>query len=398
MGTGLSPGSAVAGFPPGVVVNGSIHIADGPAGAAQGDLTAAYVDAAGRTAPAIVAGDLGGLTLPPGLYKSTSSIGITGVLTLDGQGDSNSVFIFQVGSALSTAVGSQVMLIGGARASNIFWQIGSSAVIGTNSIFNGTIMAQASITLTTGAALNGRALARTGAVTLDSNTVVNPGPPTIGGTLPPALTLTCPASAAQTAVAYNSVAGATGGTPPYVFTITTGSLPTGLTLNGSTGVITGIPSTVATSTFSINVRDSASVNASQSCSIATSAAVLPAVSVSCPANSAQANVAYNSLLIASGGTRVYTFSISFGGLPPGLTLSASTGAISGTPAGAGFSSFGVSVRDSASGNASQSCSIVTSGTPPLTPAPSSLLLVLMGAGFLAVYRSREWLLQRVKGH
>jgi hypothetical protein len=140
-------------------------------------LTAAYIDAAGRTTPAIVAGDLGGLTLAPGLYKSTSSLGITGVLTLDGQGNSNSVFIFQVGTALTTATSSQVALIGGAQAANIFWQIGSSATLGTYSIFNGTIMAQASVTIATGAALTGRALARTGAVTLDSTTAGNPGPP-----------------------------------------------------------------------------------------------------------------------------------------------------------------------------------------------------------------------------
>ena len=174
---GVSPGSAVTGFPPGIVVGGALHVADGPAGTAQSDLTAAYIDAAGRTTPAIVAGDLGGLTLAPGLYKSTSSLGITGVLTLDGQGNSNSVFIFQVGTALTTATSSQVALIGGAQAANIFWQIGSSATLGTYSIFNGTIMAQASVTIATGAALTGRALARTGAVTLDSTTAGNPGPP-----------------------------------------------------------------------------------------------------------------------------------------------------------------------------------------------------------------------------
>ena len=174
----MSPGTAVTGFPPGSVVGGSIHSADGPAGTAQVDLTAAYNDAAGRTSPTVVAGDLGGQTLPAGLYKSTSSLGITGVLTLDGGGNSNSVFIFQVASALTTASGSQVVLIGGAQAANIFWQIGSSATLGTTSIFNGTILAQVSISLATGAVLNGRALARTGAVTLDTNTVGNPGAPT----------------------------------------------------------------------------------------------------------------------------------------------------------------------------------------------------------------------------
>jgi hypothetical protein len=151
-----------------------------PKSLAQGDLTVAFNDAAGRTTPVIVAGDLGGQTLTPGLYKSTSTLGITGVLTLDGQGNVNSVFIFQIASGLTTASGSQVVLQGGAQAANIFWQVGSSATLGTNSIFNGTILAQASVTLATGATLNGRALARTGAVTLDSSTAVNPGPSTSG--------------------------------------------------------------------------------------------------------------------------------------------------------------------------------------------------------------------------
>src|ERR1017187_6087002 len=209
---GVSPGTAVTGFPPSTVVGGVLHVADGPAATAQSDLTAAYIDAAGRTVPAVVAGDLGGQTLTPGLYKSTSSLGITGVLTLNGQGNSNSVFIFQVGSALTTATSSQVVLIGGAQAANIFWQVGSSATLGTYSIFNGTIMAQASVSIATGAALNGRALARTGAVTLDSNSAVNPGPPVTGGPPPPTLTVSCPQGAALVGAAYNSLLAATGGT------------------------------------------------------------------------------------------------------------------------------------------------------------------------------------------
>jgi hypothetical protein len=172
---GVSPGSAVTGFPPGTVVGGTIHAADATAASAQNSLTTAFLDAAGRINPVIVAGDIGGMTLTPGLYKSTSTLGITGVLTLDGQGDPNSVFIFQVGSGLTTASGSSVLLQNGANAANIFWQVGSSATLGTGSSFRGTIMAQISITLTTGATLTGRALARTGAVTLDANNIGNPG-------------------------------------------------------------------------------------------------------------------------------------------------------------------------------------------------------------------------------
>lgn len=171
---GVSPGSAVTGFPPGTV-SGSTHAADATAATAQSDLTVAYNDAAGRTTGAItVSGDLTGLTLAPGLYKSTSSLGITGNLTLTGQGNANAVFIIQIASTLTTGTGSQVILTGGAQAKNIIWQVGTSATLGSNSKFKGTIMANQSITLNTGARLDGRALARVAAVTLDTNAVVIP--------------------------------------------------------------------------------------------------------------------------------------------------------------------------------------------------------------------------------
>jgi hypothetical protein len=149
---------------------------------AQGDLTTAYNNAAGAAGGAVLAPDIGGLApFPPGVYKTTSaqpSLGITGILTLDGKGDPNAVWIFQIVSTLTTAsTNSQVILINGASSHNVFWQVGSSATLGTSTTFAGTIMAQASITLTTGATLNGRALARTGAVTLDTNTVVVPACP-----------------------------------------------------------------------------------------------------------------------------------------------------------------------------------------------------------------------------
>ena len=171
---GVSPGTAVTGFPPGTV-SGTIHAGDPAAALAKLDLTIAYNDAAGRkVAPISVAGNLGGLTLVPGLYKSTSSLAISsGELTLDARGDANAVFIFQIASTLTTTTVRKTILIGGAQAKNIFWQVGSSATLGTNSVFHGNIMADQSISLTTGATLNGRALARIGAVTLDTN-IINP--------------------------------------------------------------------------------------------------------------------------------------------------------------------------------------------------------------------------------
>ena len=173
---GVSPGTAVTGFGSGTVVVGAIHAGDPTAAQAQLDLIAAYNNAAGRANPAAVPADIGGMVIPPGLYKPPISLAITGNVTLDGQNDPNSVFIFQMASTLTTEVNSTVTLINQADACNIFWQVGSSATIGTASIFSGTILAQTSISLGTGATVHGRMLAQTGAVTLLSNTVTKPRP------------------------------------------------------------------------------------------------------------------------------------------------------------------------------------------------------------------------------
>jgi hypothetical protein len=167
---GLSPGTSVTGFPPGTA-SGTIHIADGAAALAQAALTAGYVDAAARTGGTPVAGDLVGRTLTTGIYTSTSSLANSGDLTLDAQGNPDAVFIFQIASTLTTGSGSHIVLANGAKACNVFWQVGSSATLGTNSIFKGNILALTSITITTGVNLEGRALARNGAVTLDTNVI-----------------------------------------------------------------------------------------------------------------------------------------------------------------------------------------------------------------------------------
>src|SRR3989304_2408404 len=171
---GVSPGSAVPGFPPGTVV-GTTHAADPTAAWAIANLTIAYNDAAGRTlCPVTVAGNLGGLTLIPGLYKSTSSLEISsGDLTLAAQGNASAVFIFQIASTLTTTEGRQIILAGGAKASNIFWQVGTSATLGTNSTFVGTIMADQSISLNTGATLSGRGGGRIGGGSLAARTRSN---------------------------------------------------------------------------------------------------------------------------------------------------------------------------------------------------------------------------------
>lgn len=158
-----------------MTINGANHAGNDVTQGAKPALVTAYNAAAGQGPTLPISADLGGQLLVPGVYNSASSIGLTGALTLDGQGDADAVFIFQAGSTLTTASSSVVNLINGAQECNVFWQIGSSATLGTSSVFRGTLIALEDITLTTGATVVGRMLARDGAVTLDSNTISRPG-------------------------------------------------------------------------------------------------------------------------------------------------------------------------------------------------------------------------------
>ncbi|KAM0330475.1 hypothetical protein ACHAQA_003419 [Verticillium albo-atrum] len=172
---GVSPGTAIVGFPPGTITNGVIHAADAVAAQAQADITTAYNAAAAQAPTEDLTGqDLGGQTLVAGVYNFDISAQLTGALTLDGQGDPDSVWIFQIGTTLTTATASSVTLINGASFCNIFWQVGSSATLGASTSFVGNVLAQESITLITGASSNGGLYARAGAVTLDTNRVISP--------------------------------------------------------------------------------------------------------------------------------------------------------------------------------------------------------------------------------
>jgi outer membrane autotransporter protein len=171
---GVSPGSSITGFPPGVVVNGTIHANDGIAIQAHADASTAFTQLGLELVTTNLTGqNLGGLTLTPGTYRFDNNAQLTGTLSLNAGADPNAVFNFQIGSDLTTATDSTVLLLNGS-SSNVFWQIGTSATLGINSSFLGTIIADQSITLTTGATLDGRALAINGAVTLDQNSVVIP--------------------------------------------------------------------------------------------------------------------------------------------------------------------------------------------------------------------------------
>lgn len=170
---GVSPGTSITGLSPGQPVGGTVHEGDAVAAQAQSDLTIAYNSLAGMACDSTLTGqDLGGMTLAPGVYCFDTSAQLTGTLTLDGQGDLNAVFVVQIGSTLTTGTSAAVSLIGGATPGNVYWQVGSSAILGMGTVFAGNIVALESITLVSGASLTGRALARTGAVTMDTNTIV----------------------------------------------------------------------------------------------------------------------------------------------------------------------------------------------------------------------------------
>ena len=223
---GLSPGTAVTGFPPGLVINGTKHIADATALQAQSDLKTAYLDAAGRTPATTESSDLGGQTLAPGVYKATSGLALTGTVTLNANNDPNAVFIFQAGSTLITASNSTVALTGGAQACNVFWQVGSSATLGTGTNFSGTVMALASVSLQTGTRVAGRILARTAQVSLDTNTITVP---TCNATIATTTTTSAGSTTGTTS------AGSTTGTTSGSTTATSTVIPRGAPRTGAGG-------------------------------------------------------------------------------------------------------------------------------------------------------------------
>jgi hypothetical protein len=198
-------------------------VANGASLGAENALVTASGDAAGRTPYTTVTGDLGGSTLVSGVYRSTSSMGLTGTLTLNGGGNLDSVFIFQAGSTLTTASSSTIALENGAQACNVFWQVGSSATLGTTTNFAGSILATTSITLDTGASVNGRVLAIGGAVTMDDNTVTVP---------------TC-----ELATTTTTTAGATTTSTTTPGSTTTTTTPGSTTSTTSTTLVTPAPTT-----------------------------------------------------------------------------------------------------------------------------------------------------------
>ncbi|OJX75476.1 MAG: hypothetical protein BGO91_19530 [Leifsonia sp. 71-9] len=285
---GVSPGSSVTGFTgaPDGTFTGSLHQTDAAAAQAQSDVTTAFNAAAGLTPTTSGLSELNGLSLVPGVYSGGAlALADNGVLTLAGSADS--VWVFQAASSLTIGSATQIIVTGGANACNVFWEIGSSASLGTGAQFEGTILAKESITATTGATIVGRLLANTAAVTLDTNTITVPTGCTPPGTVSTSPTITSGAPTDATAGTPYSFPVTATGSPAPTYTVTSGSLPAGLTLNGTTGVISGTPTTPGSATFTITATNGTGPDSSASYTIVT-AATATAISPGSPTSGAPA--------------------------------------------------------------------------------------------------------------
>ncbi|MET3450952.1 ice-binding family protein [Curtobacterium sp. 1544] len=323
---GLSPGTSITGFggAPNGSVNGTTHQTDAAAAQAQRDTTTAYDVAASLSPTQTGLNELNGLSLTPGVYSGGAlALADNGALTLAGSADS--VWVFQAASTLTIGSASRITITGGASSCNVFWQVGSSASVGTGAQFQGTVLAQQSVTATTGATVQGRLLARTGAVTLDTNTITAstgcPAPGTPSETTAPVITSGAP-STATAGTPYSYTVTATG-TPTPTYTAT--GLPAGLTINGTTGVISGTTTTPGSSTVTITASNGTAPNDTQTVVITVqptataSSTPTPSAPVTTPVTDATPTAA-----IGGGGTTP-TGELAFTGSDPTVPLGVAGG-------------------------------------------------------------------------
>ncbi|NVN94047.1 MAG: DUF3494 domain-containing protein, partial [Bacteroidetes bacterium] len=401
MDVGISPGvrTSVTGFPPAALVNGAIYASDdiAPPGIAvmltqaKQDLTDAYLFAEGATAPApaTVAGDQGGLTLAPGIYKSTSTLLLqSGDLTLDAQGNANAFWIFQIASNFTTVggAGGNVILSGGAQAKNIIWQVGSSATIGNGTSFKGNILALTSITMNTGSSIDGRLLARNGAVVLSGTNIINsPSDTSINNSTVSSANVSLIVNSNNTIVLTSAV-GTNNQTKcintaitniTYLTTGATGAsfsgLPAGVTGNWLANVVTisGTPTVSGTFNYTATLTGGCgtitaigTITVSPNNTVVLSSAVGTNNQTKC-INSAITNITYST----TGATGA-----SFSGLPAGVTGNwlANVVTISGTPTASGTFNYTVTL--------SGGCGTITAiGTITVTPNNTIVLTSSVGS-------------------
>jgi len=297
---GVNPGTAITGFPPGIY-GGTLHQTDAVAIQAQADLTTAYNVAASLTPVTTGLSDLAGLSLAPGVY-SGPTLSLNGNLTL--AGDADSVWVFQAGTTLITGSASSILITGGASSCNVFWQVGSSATLGSGSNFSGTIMADQSITANTTATIEGRLLASNAAVTLDSNVITRPSGCTDASTTvvstSPTITSAPPAATAVAGTPYSSTITASG-MPSATYRVTSGVLPAGLTLDATTGAITGTPTTPGSYTFTVTAANGTTPDVSAVYSIVVNTPPVPARAVAARAELAATGTDALPLVAVAGG-------------------------------------------------------------------------------------------------
>jgi Ice-binding-like/Putative Ig domain len=379
---GVAPQTSITGFPPAAIVPPFMNQGDDAAAiAAQGSATALYTALAGMGPATPISAELGGTSLVPGIYSiGAADIAAGTALTLTGAG----TYIFQVASSLTANVGSSVILLGGASACNVFWQVTSAATLNGAS-FAGTVVAQAAVTLGVGAALTGRALATSlGAVTMSGGNSVG-GCSTPSGVCP-TITIAPPTLPNPVlAVAYRQTLTASGGTGTYTFTVTAGTLPAGLTLTPA-GVLAGTPTATGPSSFTIRATDANGCPASVTYSMVIAAAC-PVITLTpaTPPTSGTVGVAFSQPIVASGGTAPYTYTV-VGTLPPGLTLTG--GVLSGTPTTAGTYPFSIRATDASGCFAALSFTITITQAVPTLPQAFALLLALglTGIGYVRLRR------------
>lgn len=388
---GSSPTATITNFPPSSVTPPFVlHLTnDLVVQQAHSDAIAAYNFLAAQGPGTVLAAQLNGAVLTSGIYSfagGAADLAALGTLTLNGPG----VFVFQVDSALTANVGSNV--IGTADPCSVFWRVGTDATLNGIS-FSGTVIADASITVGSGSNVTGKVIAGTGPT--GAVTMAGAGGNTIGGCACPEITLAPPSlPAGEVGTPYNQMVTASGGTAPYAYVVSSGTLPPTLTLDPMTGVISGTPTTPGTFVFEITATDDTGCAVTQPYSIVIAAVGCPPIVMN-PLTLPDGSLGtpYNEVVFASGGAPPYMYAVTSGALPPGLTIDPNTGTISGIPTVDGDFVFVITATDDngCPGSLSYTISIAFAapGIPTLSEWGLAIFAALAALVALLILRRRR---------